>query len=62
MNARPEHGGSPVKRRAGRPDRRLTVLCGHTHSGGTIQPAPNGIVHTAAAEYGRPRVERIIEV
>ena len=38
-------------------DRRLTVLCGHTHSAGECQPLPNLRVITGAAEYGRPAVQ-----
>ncbi len=38
-----------------RPDCHLTVLCGHTHSGGVAQILPNLIVRTAAVEYGAPR-------
>jgi 3',5'-cyclic AMP phosphodiesterase CpdA len=38
-----------------RPDCHMTVLCGHTHSGGVAQILPNLIVHTASAEYGAAR-------
>jgi predicted MPP superfamily phosphohydrolase len=44
------------------PDSKLLVLCGHTHGGGEIQPADNIRVLTGEAEYGRPRVNRILEV
>jgi predicted phosphohydrolase len=37
-----------------RPECSFTVLCGHTHSGGTARIADNLVVHTQAAEYGRP--------
>ncbi len=33
---------------------KVTVLCGHSHSEGTIHPAENLTVLTGAAEYGRP--------
>jgi len=36
------------------PGCRFTVLCGHTHSGGTARLAANLVAHTQAAEYGRP--------
>ncbi|PAY20433.1 phosphoglycerate mutase [Rhodopirellula sp. SM50] len=39
----------------------ITVLCGHTHHAGTAEMAANLVVHTAAAEYGAPRVERVLE-
>jgi 3',5'-cyclic AMP phosphodiesterase CpdA len=38
------------------PDRRLTVLCGHTHGSGECHPLPNVRVITGGAEYGFPRV------
>ena len=43
------------------PQLRITVLCGHTHHGGTAQMAENLLVLTAGAEYGRPSVERVFE-
>ncbi len=36
------------------PECRFTVLCGHTHGHGSARMAPNLIVHTQRAEYGRP--------
>ena len=47
---------------AGRPDRQMTVLCGHTHSAGEAQPLPNLKVLTGGAEYGEPTVQRVLEV
>lgn len=44
------------------PDRRLTVLCGHTHSGGETQPLPNVQVLTGGAIYGAPEIQRSFEV
>jgi 3',5'-cyclic AMP phosphodiesterase CpdA len=44
------------------PDSKLTVLCGHTHSGGEVRIAPNLVVKTGAAEYGRPVVQELIVV
>jgi len=46
---------------AARPDREVTVLCGHTHGEGTHQALPNLLVRTGGAEYGRPAY-RILEV
>lgn len=43
------------------PEIKITVLCGHTHNGGGATIEPNLIVHTAGADYGQPRVERIWE-
>ena len=43
------------------PQRRLTVLCGHTHGAGVCQPLANVEILTGGAEYGRPAVARIFE-
>ena len=40
----------------------ISVLCGHTHSPGSAQLMPNLSALTGAAEYGRPRVERVLVV
>ena len=45
-----------------RPVRHLTVLCGHTHSGGQMQVLDNLEVLAGGAEYGCPIVQRILEV
>ena len=42
-------------------DRRMTVLCGHTHGKGFCQPFPNLEVHTGGARYGRPKIQRVFE-
>jgi Icc protein len=44
-----------------RPDRRMTVLCGHTHGRGTCQVLPNLEVHTGGAEYGQPTIQKVFE-
>jgi len=44
------------------PERNMTVLCGHTHAGGTCQIAPNLFVKTAGARYKHPRVEEVLEI
>lgn len=44
------------------PDIETTVLCGHTHHGGTAVMAPNLTVLTASAEYGHPSVERVLSI
>ena len=46
----------------GRPDRHLTVLCGHTHSPGFAQIRDNLIVRTGGAEYGAPVIQEVFEV
>jgi 3',5'-cyclic AMP phosphodiesterase CpdA len=40
-----------------RPDRDLTVLCGHTHGEGFVEILPNLRVRTAGAIYGRPMLQ-----
>jgi predicted phosphodiesterase len=45
-----------------RPDRTMTVLCGHTHSPGVAQIHKNLAVLTGKAEYGTPELQRILEV
>ena len=42
--------------------RRMTVLCGHTHGAGEVEIIPNLRVLTGGAEYGKPSVQRLIEV
>ena len=41
---------------------KLTVLCGHTHSPGVCEPAPNVTIYTDGAEYEKPKLSRIIEL
>jgi predicted MPP superfamily phosphohydrolase len=43
------------------PTKRMTVLCGHTHGGGSSKILPNLTAHTGPAEYGRPVIQRIFE-
>lgn len=43
------------------PDKELLVFCGHTHGAGEAQILPNLRVLTGGAEYGRPRMQRIVE-
>lgn len=45
---------------AARPDRRMTVYCGHTHSPGEARILPNLRVITGGAEYGKPGVDVLI--
>lgn len=45
-----------------RPERRLTVLCGHTHGEGVAQILPNLVVMTGGAEYGRPTLQPLIDL
>lgn len=39
-----------------RPDKKLTVLCGHTHGAGVCEPLANVRVITGGAEYGEPGI------
>ncbi len=42
------------------PNRRLTVLCGHTHGAGVAQILFNLIVKTGGAEYGAPALQEVL--
>jgi Icc protein len=42
-------------------DRRLTVLCGHTHSPGECRPLDNVTVLTGGAEYEHPAIAQVFE-
>lgn len=44
------------------PDKKLTVLCGHTHSPGEAIILPNLRVWTGCAKYGQPQVQRLFWV
>jgi hypothetical protein len=44
------------------PKCQILVLCGHTHHGGEVQMVENLRVVTGAAEYGRPQIQRIMDV
>ena len=44
------------------PEREMTVLCGHTHEAADVQILPNLRVLTGGAEYGHPKLERVLEV
>ena len=41
--------------------KRMTVLCGHTHGGGTSQISANLTSFTGPARYGKPRIQRLFE-
>ena len=43
------------------PNRKMTVLCGHTHGGGTSQILPNLTVMTGPAEYRSPVIQSIFD-
>ncbi len=44
------------------PTKRLTVLCGHTHSPGEATPLPNVRILTGAAKYGEPAIPQIFQL
>jgi predicted phosphohydrolase len=44
------------------PERQLTVLCGHTHSRGSVQIRDNLLVISAKAEYGVPYIQQVFEL
>ena len=43
-------------------DQKMTVLCGHTHGGGKAQILPNLLCLTGKADYGQPRLQKVIEL
>lgn len=47
---------------AAAPHRRMSVLCGHTHSSGEALILPNLYVLTGGARYRQPSVQRIFEI
>jgi predicted MPP superfamily phosphohydrolase len=55
-------GNVLVKHMEANLDKELLVLCGHTHGEGEAQILPNLKVLTAGAEYGKPRLQGVIEV
>ena len=55
-------GDAMLKVMRAHPQCNLLVLCGHTHGGGETAPLENLRVLTGAAVYGRPAVQRVIEV
>lgn len=44
------------------PEVSMTVYCGHTHSGGSVEILPNLKVITGGSEYYRPRIADIIKI
>lgn len=44
------------------PEVSMTVYCGHTHSGGSVEILPNLKVITAGAEYYKPRIADMIKI
>ena len=44
------------------PDRKLTVLCGHTHGGGEVDVLENLRCLTGQAAYGKPAVQRLFAI
>lgn len=44
------------------PKCKLLVLCGHTHGGGELSLLDNLQVLTGPADYGKPEIQRIIEM
>lgn len=44
------------------PNRKMTVLCGHTHGAGEARILENLVVHTGGVVYGRPAIQRVWDV
>jgi predicted phosphodiesterase len=45
-----------------RPDRTMTVLCGHTHSPGFARILDNLTVRTGGSQYGEPKLQKVLAV
>jgi hypothetical protein len=41
-------------------DRKMTVLCGHTHNSGLAEILPNLEVKTGSAAYGMPQLQELL--
>jgi predicted MPP superfamily phosphohydrolase len=44
------------------PGYQILVLCGHTHGGGEVQLLENLRVVTGPAEYGKPKIQPVLQV
>ena len=44
------------------PDRRVLMLCGHSHGKGVGKPHPRVISWTGEAVYGHPQVQTVLDV
>ena len=44
------------------PEKKMTVLCGHTHSSGQAQILENLVVLTGAATYGEPAIQVLPQI
>ena len=55
-------GDALVEAMAASPDRRMTVLCGHTHGEGDVTVLPNLRVLIGGAVYGSPAVQMVLAV
>lgn len=47
---------------AANPDKRITILCGHTHGSGTADILPNLHVITGGVEYGHPQIQQLFDI
>ncbi len=55
-------GDMLLKLMRARPERHLTVLCGHTHFAAQRKMLPNLEVLVGGTTYGRPKIQQIIEI
>ena len=44
------------------PNAKLLVLCGHTHGRGELEVLDNFYISTGGADYGCPKIQRILTV
>lgn len=55
-------GDAILESAAAHPTKKVTVLCGHTHSGGEMQASENVVVWTGGARYRAPELQRVLEL
>ena len=54
--------GALIEQATADTDVQVTVLCGHSHSGGTLHVSPNVVCYTGAAEYRYPTVHQVLDI
>jgi Icc protein len=55
-------GDTLIRNMKDNPGRNLTVLCGHTHSKAEVQILENLTVFAAQADYGNPKVQKVLNI
>lgn len=50
-----------LKQMRAHPARKMTVLCGHTHTRSRVAVLPNLLIKTGGAKYGSPAVQELVD-